>query len=283
MKPAAFAYRAPRDLDEALALLAEHGDDAKPLAGGQSLVPMMNYRLVRPAVLVDLNRIAGLGALYAGPAVLRIGALVRTAQLARDPLVASGWPLLRAAALHVGHAAIRNRGTVCGSLAHADPHAELPAALLALDAILHLRSVRGSRALPAAEFFTDFYTTALEPDELLVEVEVPMPPPGAHGFAEFTRTHGDFALAGAAVQLALDPNGRCTHAAIGIFGGGATPLRARGAETAVRGGLLDAAAIQGASAEAASACDPPEPAEYRRALVAEMTRRALGAAARGAR
>lgn len=284
MKPAAFAYAAPRSLDEALALFAEHGDEAKALAGGQSLVPMLNFRLVRPAMLVDLNRVAGCGGIAVTAGSLHVGALVRTASLERDPAVAAGWPLLRDAARLVGHPAIRNRGTVGGSAAHADPQAELPAALVALDARFHLRSHRAQRVVAADAFFTDFFSTALAPDELLLDIEVPgLPPRTGTAFVEEARTHGDFALAGAAVTVTLDPAGRCTRAAIAILGGGATPVRARDAERSLAGTLVDDAAGRAAAALAAASCDPPEPADYRRALVAELVRRALAAARERAR
>jgi CO/xanthine dehydrogenase FAD-binding subunit len=276
VKPAPFGYEAPHTVDAVLALLAEHGDDAKVLAGGQSLVPMLNFRLVRPALLVDVNRVAGLDELTVRDGRLHIGARVRTATLARASVVRDGWPLLAEAASFVGHAAIRARGTVGGSAAHADPHAELPAALAALDARFHLRSQRGTRVLAADQFFTDFYTTALAPDELLTAMEVP-PASSRTGnaFAELARTHGDFALAGAAVTLTLDDGGACTWAGIAILGGGATPLRAFAAERTLSGSIVDAEAARTAGELAAAACDPPDPADYRRALVAELVRRAL--------
>lgn len=283
MKPAAFTYAAPQTLGEALALLAAHGDDAKVLAGGQSLVPMLNYRLVRPAALIDVNRIAELGALEVAGGTLRIGATARTALLERSPLVVGGWPLLREAAGFVGHAAIRNRGTVGGSAAHADPQAELPAALLALDARFHLSSVRGPRVLAAADFFCDFFTTALAADELLTAIEVPaLAPRTGCAFVEHARTHGDFALAGVAATVTADADGRCTRASIAVLGGGPTPVRAAAAEALLAGAAIDDAAARAAGAAAAGACDPPEPADYRRALVAELTCRALVAAAKRA-
>jgi carbon-monoxide dehydrogenase medium subunit len=280
MKPVAFRYAAPRSLDEALALLAEHGDDAKVLAGGQSLVPMLNFRLVRPAVLIDVNRIPAIGALEVARGALHIGAMVRTALLERSPLVAERWPLLREAARFVGHPAIRNRGTVGGSAAHADPQAELPTALLALGARFHLRSLRGSRVVAAADFFRDFYTTALAADELLMAIEVPsLAARTGAAFVEHARTHGDFAVAGVAATVTAGHDGRCTGASIAILGGGATPLCAAAAEALLAGAAIDDATARAAGAAAASACDPPEPADYRRALVAELTRRALITAA----
>lgn len=191
MKPAPFAYAAPGSLEEALALLDE---DSKPLAGGQSLVPLLNFRLARPARLVDLNRIPGLDHVREQDGSLRIGMLARQRQL--DGL--ERWPLLAAAVSHVGHPQTRNRGTVCGSAAHADPAAELPAALLALDARFDVRSAAGARVVAAEEFFLGYLTTALRPDELLVEIEVP-PHPAEWRFVEHAATHGDWAQVGAAV------------------------------------------------------------------------------------
>lgn len=197
MKPPPFEYVAPETLEEALAILAEHGDDAKVLAGGQSLVPLLNFRLVRPSVLVDVNRVSGLDRLEGGA----IGALVRTRRLERE----ASARLLRLAATFVGHPQIRSRGTVCGSVAHADPAAELPCALLALDARARLRSLRGERELPLDELLVGPYTTALDPDELLAALDVPEQPAGTRvGFAEHSRVHGDFALAGAAVVARAD-------------------------------------------------------------------------------
>ena len=213
MKPAPFDYAAPRSLEAALALL---GDESRPLAGGQSLVPMLNFRIAQPARLVDLNAIGELDYLRCADGALRIGALTRQAALERSELVERRWPLLVEAVRLVGHPAIRSRGTVGGSVAHADPAAELPVALAALDARFHLRSVRGARSLPPSDFFLGPLTTALEPDELLVEIEVPALPEGARAaFVEQARTHGDFAIAGAAVVLApgrARPRSRCSGA-----------------------------------------------------------------------
>jgi CO/xanthine dehydrogenase FAD-binding subunit len=259
MKPAPFRYEAPRSVDAALELL---GEDAKALAGGQSLVPIMNFRLARPAMLVDLNRVDGLAYLRRRGGVLRIGALTRHATLERSELVGRAWPLLRQAVGHVGHPQIRARGTVGGSCAHADPTAELPVALTALDARFHVRSRAGVRVLPAAEFFVSHLTTALDDDELLVEVEVPALPAGARsGFAEHARTHGDWAIAGAAAVVAPG------HAAIALLGAGPTPLRAGAAEAA----LVAGAGAADAARLAAALVDD----EWRAALTASLVRRAL--------
>jgi CO/xanthine dehydrogenase FAD-binding subunit len=201
VKPAPFAYFAPATLDEALALLA--APESRVLAGGQSLVPMLNFRLARPARLVDINGIAELGVLRRADGVLRIGATVRQAALERSELVRRHWPLLAQAVRHVGHAATRSRGTVCGSVAHADPRAELPVALAALGARFRLRSASGTRTLTAGELFQGPLTTAIADGELLREIEVPPLPEGARtGFAELARTHGAFADAAVAVVQA---------------------------------------------------------------------------------
>lgn len=259
MKPAPFDYCAPETLDEALALLDE---DSRPLAGGQSLVPLLNFRLARPERLVDLGSVRELDYLRRGDGVLQIGAMTRQATLERSRLVAEHWPLLARAVRLVGHPQIRNRGTVGGSVAHADPAAELPAALLALDARLHARSTRGARAVEAREFFIGPLTTVLEPDELLTEIEVPPPPRRATAaFVEEARTHGDFATAGAAVVLAPG------HAAVALLGAGPVPGRAPEAEQA----LVAGAAATEAAALAARGIEDP----YRRALITALVRRAI--------
>jgi CO/xanthine dehydrogenase FAD-binding subunit len=261
MKPAPFRYLAATSVEEALALL--QADDARPLAGGQSLVPMLNLRLARPSLLVDLNAVQEIARLQERAAELRIGAMARQASVLRDPLVARRWPLLTQALGHAGHAATRSRGTIGGSVAHADPRAELPIALSALDARFHLRAHAGERVVTAAEMFAGPYTTALREGELLVEVVVPAPPPGARmAFLEYARTHGDFALAGVAVVLAPG-----AHAAIALLGAGAVPVRATAAEQAMLEGADAAAAARLAGAEVA--------AGHRRALLTALTRRAL--------
>jgi CO/xanthine dehydrogenase FAD-binding subunit len=260
VKPAPFQYVAPATVDEALGAL---GEDAKPLAGGQSLVPLLNFRLARPATVVDLNGLEELSYLRRSDGTLRIGALTRQAALERSGVVERSWPLLTRAVAHVAHPAIRNRGTVGGSVAHADPAAELPVALTALDAHFHVRSAaRGARTIAAADYFQAPLMTALEPDELLVEIEVPPLPAGARtAFAEHALTHGDWAIAGAAVVVAPG------HAAIALLGAGPTPLRARSAEAALAGGAraADAARL------AAELVDDP----WRAAVTASLVRRAI--------
>jgi CO/xanthine dehydrogenase FAD-binding subunit len=261
MKPAPFAYDAARTIDDALALLGDEG--AVPLAGGQSLIPMLNFRLAAPERVVDLNPVAELAGIAAHDGGLRIGAMTRQVALERSTEVGRGWPLLRQAVAHVGHLATRSRGTVGGSVAHADPAAELPVALTALEARFRLRGTDGERTLNAAEFFTGALTTACVPGELLVAIEVPDPPPGARmSFVEHARTHGDFALAGAAAVIASGG-----HAAVALLGAGPVPVRDRTVEEALRAGATPAEAADRAADEVAD--------RYRRALLRALVRRAL--------
>ena len=258
MKPPPFEYRSPETAEEVIALLAEHGDEAKLLAGGQSLVPLLNFRLVRPTLLVDLNRVAGLAGLEEG----RIGAMTRARAIERE----SGVPLLRRAIRHSGHVQIRNRGTVGGSCAHADPASELPCALLALGATFLLRSARGERAVPAEEFFLGTFSTALAPDELLAGIAVPERPEGERSaFVEHARVHGDFAIAGTAVLV--EPDGRVV---VSMLGAADRPVR------------VDVPAGEDAAEVAVADVDPPDDArasgEYRRALLRELVRRAVAEA-----
>ena len=261
MKPAPFAYAAPDSVPAALTLLGD--EEARALAGGQSLVPMLNFRLARPRLLVDLNPLPELaGITVAGDGRLRIGAMTRQAELLRSAAVTTGWPLLTEAVSHVGHAAIRARGTVGGSVAHADPAAELPVVLTALDARFRVRSAAGERVLAASDFFQGALTTALAPGELLVAIEVPPAPPAARmAFAEHARTHGDFALAGVAVVRA--PGG---HAAVALLGAAPVPVRAVAAEQALAAG---APASQVAALASAGVRD-----NHRRALITALTERA---------
>jgi len=276
LKPAPFRYARPGTLADAVGLLAAGDPDVKIVAGGQSLVPMLNLRLVRPTVLVDLNRVPGLDGIAPGPAGgLAIGALARHALLAHSPLVRQRAPLLAEAARHVGHAAIRHRGTLGGSLAHADPAAELPAALVALDAIFVLQGPRGERTVPAPGFFLGPMTTALAADEILTEVRVPPQEPG-WGFAEVARRAGDFALAGvvALVGRRSGVPGLCQSARLVGFGVADRPVRFAQAEAILTSPDQSAAVVRAAAA-AAQACDPPADvhasADYRRHLAAVLT------------
>ncbi|MQA73394.1 MAG: xanthine dehydrogenase family protein subunit M [Solirubrobacterales bacterium] len=280
MKPPRFAYHDPRSLDEALALLAEHGDDGKALAGGQSLVPLLNFRLAQPEHLIDLNRIGALAGITRRAGRLHIGTMTRQSTLEHSALVRDGWPLLTEALTYVAHAQIRNRGTVGGSVAHADPAAELPVAFNALDARFRVASRRGERTVAAADFFVTHLTTALEADEALVEIEVPPTPAGTgHAFTEYARRHGDFALGGAAALVTVDESGTCTRAALALLAAGPTPARAPEAERALVGAGVDAQAATEAAARATAEIHPTGDihgsGEYRRDLVEVMVRRAI--------
>ncbi|MBE1536687.1 FAD binding domain-containing protein [Actinomadura algeriensis] len=239
MKPAAFDYHAPADAAEAVALLSGLGEDAKIIAGGQSLVPMLALRLAVPEHLVDLRRADGLRGIERRDGVLRIGACTTQAMIERSAEVARDVPLLARATPLIGHFQIRNRGTIGGSLAHADAAAEYPAVALALGARIQARSPRGERTVPADRFFTGMWTTELAEDELLTAVDFPVRD-GRAGFAieEFARRGGDFAIAGAAVAVELDGDDRVRRCGIGLFGLGSTPLRAAAAEASVTGAAV---------------------------------------------
>lgn len=285
MKPAPFDWYLASSTDQALELLAEHGADAKPLAGGQSLIPAMNFRLARPTVLVDLNGAAELAGIASGSdGALRIGALTRHSAIERSSVVAAHAPLLSDAMPWVAHAAIRTRGTVGGSIAHADPSAELPAVFAALGARYQVRSLGGSRWVTADAFSTGLFTTALEPGELLTAIEVPrMAPRTGWAFVEMARRHGDFALAGVAATLTLDAMGRCLSARVALFGVGDGPIVSVGAAAVLSGAMPGPGAFKEAAAAVESEVDPPSDihatAAYRRSLIEVLTRRALARAA----
>lgn len=290
MKPAPFQYFAPTSLDQALDLLERYNYDAKPLAGGQSLVPAMNFRLARPGVLVDLNRVPDLAFVRPGSdGGLRIGAMTRQRQVERDPLVAERAPLIHETMPHIAHPQIRNRGTFGGSLAHADPAAELPAVLTALQGRFRLESKRGQRWLGADEFFVDFFTTALEPDELLVEIAVPpLPARTGWSFQEVARRHGDFAMAGLATLVTLDEQGRVQEARLVYLSVGDGPVTARQAAQVLQGQEPTEEAIQEAAEVAARqdvdpVSDIHASADYRRHLVKVLARRTLRVAVQRAR
>ncbi|MGH2983867.1 MAG: FAD binding domain-containing protein [Solirubrobacterales bacterium] len=287
MKPAPFSYHDPNSSEEALALLAEHGDEGKLLAGGQSLVPLLNFRLARPEHLIDINRVGSLAGIRRRYGVLRIGAMTRQAALERSALVAEHWPLLSEATRQVAHAQIRNRGTVGGSVAHADPAAELPVALAALDARFHVRSTRAARTLDADDLFVAQLMTTIEPDELLTEIEVPpLAERTGHAFVEFARRHGDFALGGAAVLLSMNEFGVCERARIVLLAAGPKPLRASAAEQVLAGGEVDEAAARAAAERAIEEIQPTGDIHgssgYRRDRIGVMARRAFLLAARRA-
>jgi carbon-monoxide dehydrogenase medium subunit len=280
VKPAAFEYHAPETLKGAVAALAELGDEAKVIAGGQSLVPMLSLRLAFFDHLVDVGRIEELRGIQPEPGGVRIGAMTVDAAVERDTDLAQRVPLLAKATPLIGHFQIRNRGTVGGSIAHADPAAEYPAVALALDAEMEALSVRGRRTIAARDFFQGFWTTALAPDELLVGVRFPSWT-GRCGFAvrEFARRFGDFAIAGAAVAIQLDDDDRIQRCAIGLLGLGPTPLRATTAEAAALGRRPDIDVDElGALAVAdlgEVSSDIHGSASYRKRVGAAMVSRAL--------
>jgi carbon-monoxide dehydrogenase medium subunit len=279
MKPAPFEYHAPDTVSDVVALLAEHGDEIKPLAGGQSLVPMLALRLTRFEHLVDLNRVDELEGIRRDNGTLTVGATTRQATIERSEL-ARAVPLLARAAPLIGHFQIRNRGTVGGSLAHADPAAELPAVALALDAQMEIATGAGRHTVPAADFFVGTWTTSLEPNELLTAVQFPVWD-GRCGFVvdEVARRAGDFALAGVTTALQLDPGGTIQRAAIALFGMASTPVRAPAAETALIGSQPDPAALREAAQLAVRDLDPPEDVHasstYRRSVGAHLVERSL--------
>lgn len=278
MKPPPFEHHVATSLDEALSLLAEHGDESKVLAGGQSLVPLLSLRLARPEQLVDINRIDELATIGNGEG-LRVGATVRQRTVERSAEVAKANPLLAEATRHIGHAAIRNRGTVGGSVAHGDPAAELPAVLLALDGEVEVRSTRGERLVAAADLYSGFLTTALEPDELLTAVRFRAWPSGAGwSFQEFSRRSGDFAVAGVAVLLRLD-GGTVAEARIALSGVDQTPVRVPVAEAALVGQAPSEELWAAAASDGVAELDPPSDLHgtsgYRRHLAGILIRRAL--------
>lgn len=282
MKPAPFNYYAPQTVEEALELLDRYGMDAKVIAGGQTLGPLLNMRVAAPEVLVDINRIAALNYLrLEDDGRLVIGALTRQSTLEDDPRLHHAQPLIAAAEPEVAHRAIRNRGTVAGSLAHADPAAEWPGLATVLDAELVLQRHGGhSRTVAARDFFEGALITVIAPEELLTEIRVPAwRASSGWGFQEFNRRHGDFALAGAMVRLDVDAEGVCTDAAIALIGVEETPTRAQAAEEFLRGERVDEVVLKETAARAAAPLTPLHDihasADYRRSLARELTWRAL--------
>jgi aerobic carbon-monoxide dehydrogenase medium subunit len=280
LKPAPFEYHDPRTLKDALDLLARHRDDAKILAGGQSLVPMLNFRLARPRVLIDINRITELDYLREDNGVTRIGALIRQCTLER--WARARFPLLAEVLRHIGHAAIRTRGTVAGSIAHADPAAELPALLLALDGSVVARSGNGMRQIAARDLFRFPLTTALRPNEMITEVRLPALPAGAGwSIMEVTRRHGDFALVGVVAITTLVTK-KIDTVRVAVFGCGGTAVRASAAEQALAGQAPLPAKIDRAASEAASRLTPESDlhasAAYRTQVARTLIARALSAA-----
>jgi carbon-monoxide dehydrogenase medium subunit len=283
VKPAWFDYYAPREVDEALHVLADAGSDGRVLAGGQSLMPMLNLRILSPAVVVDINRIEVLNRLDAGTNSLTVGALVRHADLLRSADVGARWPLLYEATRQVAHMAIRNRGTVCGSVSHNDPSAEHPGVLVTLDGVVVIAGAQGRRELPAEKFFTGMLSNALEPGEMVVELRYPHQPAGTGtAFVEFARRLGDFAIAGAAAMLTVR-HGKYERARLTIIGMGEGPFRVRAVEEMLTGQALSQDEAQDAIAEAAAtvvaSVDPADDvhasSSYRRHLAGVMAKQAL--------
>jgi carbon-monoxide dehydrogenase medium subunit len=256
MKPAPFDYHRPASLLETFDLLERYGDDGRILAGGQSLVPALNMRVATPRAVIDINRLPGLDAIRLASEGLVIGALARHEAVERSPLVREHAPLLALAMPHVGHEAIRTRGTVGGSLALADPAAELPACAVALDATIRVEGRRGRRGVAAADFFRGIYTTALEPGELVTELVVPPAPGWRSDFQELARRHGDFALAGLAARARVERDG-IAEARLVLFGVGPAPVRAHRAERALAGRRVDADVVAAAQRALAAELDPP--------------------------
>jgi carbon-monoxide dehydrogenase medium subunit len=287
MKPVKFDYHAPASLDAAVALLQRYGGDAKVLAGGQSLMPLLNFRLSRPAALVDLGRIASLAYIEERDGQVRLGAMTRQRTIEFSPVVARKLPLLGEATKWVGHLPIRTRGTIGGSIAHADPSAEYPAVLTALEGEVVARGPKGERVVKAKDLFVTYLTTSLEPDEILVEVRLPMMDAAA-GFAleEFARRRGDFAIVAIATMVVRD-GARCTQARLATAGAGPVPVRLRAAEEILERDGLGDAAIAAAARRAAELVSPDSDlhasADYRRHLTAVLTRRALARALKVAR
>jgi aerobic carbon-monoxide dehydrogenase medium subunit len=283
VKPPAFDYLAPTSVDETLTILAELGDRAKLLAGGQSLVPLLNFRLVRPPHLVDLNALSGLAGISEQDGQLVIGAMTRQRAVEISGLVSRRCPLLAEAMPQIGHVQIRNRGTIGGSLAHADPAAELPAVVAALEGELVVRSVRRRRVLKPEQFFLGYLTTATEPDEVLEEIRLPvMPKRTGSAFLEVSRRHGDFALVGVAATITLDEAGVCTASALALTGVGPTPVVAREAIRSLVGVKPSPAAFEDAGHRVSAALRPDSDlhasSEYRQHVGGVLARRALARA-----
>lgn len=284
MKLPQFDYAAPATLAEAVALLAQHGGTARPIAGGQSLMPVLAFRLASPTLLVDLRNLPGLDRIDIGADGVRLGARVRWRDIEDDTRLHSAHPLLSAAIAHVAHYQIRNRGTVGGSLAHADPAAEMPGIAVACDAEIEIVGSAGKRVVRAADFFLGALSTALESDELIVQVRLPPWPAGRRWcFEEFARRRGDFALAGIALYYDIESAGRAVNAHVGVIGACTCPHRLTAVESMLNGRTIDEATIKAAAKAASAAVDPPEDmhadAAYRRGLVATLVERALARAA----
>ena len=288
MKPAPFKYIAATSLEHALSLKAQYGDEAKFLAGGQSLIPTMNFRLARPAVLIDINEIAGLAGIHPSTGPTRVGPLTRYRALQRDAAFTGSFPLIAEALPHIAHPQIRNRGTIGGNLSHADPASELPAIAVALGARFRLQAVKQERWVHASEFFVGALTTTLKPDEMLAEIELPLAKPRTGScFMEIARRRGDFAIAGAAGMVTIGARQECTEVRLTFCGVGETPVDASPAARCLIGHVATEAALRDISASVQRMIDPggsvQATADYQRHIAGVLAERALQTAYQRAR
>jgi carbon-monoxide dehydrogenase medium subunit len=283
MIPPTFDYLRPKTIPEAIALLQQYGDDAKILSGGQSLIPMMKLRLARPAYLVDINRIAGLSYVKEEDGHLKIGGLTREAELENSPLIRSKYPIILDTAHVIADPQVRNLATLAGNLAHGDPANDHPATMLALGAKVVATGPAGVRVIPIGDFFVSLFTTALQPNEIVTEIQIPVPPARSGGsYLKLERKVGDFATAAVAAQITLDAGGVCQQAGIGLTNVGPIPIKATKAEDFLRGKKPDEATLRQAGELAADAAQPSAdlrgPVEYKKGLVKELAFRALSRA-----
>ena len=284
MIPQAFDYHAPKTLKDAVTLLAKYGEDAKILSGGQSLIPLMKLRFAGPANLIDINGIPGLDYLREEGGMLVLGALVRQSQLESAPVIRSKFPLIADAVRMIADPQVRNRGTLAGNLAHGDPANDQPAVMLALGAQLVVQGAKKERVVPIDQFFKDTLTTALGPDEILREIRIPVPPARSGGaYLKIERRVGDFAMVAVASQLTLDSSGNCQQVGIGLTNAGPIPIKAAKAEAFLKGKAPNEENLKEAGRLAAEASDPASdtraPADYRKAMLQELTIRTLRTAA----
>jgi aerobic carbon-monoxide dehydrogenase medium subunit len=280
MIPQSFEYFRPQTVSEAIALLQKHGEDAKVLSGGQSLIPMMKVRLARPEYIVDINRIAGLEYIKEEGGFLKIGGLTREADLEASSLIRSKYPIILDTARMIADPQVRNMATVGGNLAHGDPANDHPATMLALGAQIIAAGPGGERGIAIKDFFLSVFTTALEHGEILIEIRIPIPPPGSGGaYLKLERKVGDFATAGVAAQVAIDGEGICRGAGIGLTNVGPIPIKANRAEGCLVGKAIDETQIRQAAQFAAEEAQPSSdlrgPAEYKVSMIRELTKRAL--------
>jgi len=284
MIPPAFEYLRPNTIPEAIALLQEHGEDAKILSGGQSLIPMMKLRIARPGYLIDINRISGLSYIKEEGGFLKIGGLTREAELESSAVIRAKYPILLDTARVIADPQVRNLATVAGNLAHGDPANDHPATMLALGAQVVATGADGERIIPIEEFFLSLFSTALQPGEILTEIRVPAPPARSGGaYFKLERKVGDFATAAVAAQVTVDVNGAAQKVGIALTNVGPTPIKAKKAEDFLRGKKLDEANIRQAAQLAADDARPSSdlrgPVEYKKGLVKELAKRALSRAA----